>query len=103
MYRLNMAANDSSQQSTLHAAYQSPKESHAFSHSLPVLVQGFSTKDKTQYLSALRSAVVNMQKDVNVFLTAKMEEDKEQMTTGEAKVDDSKEEENYGEEVAEDD
>ena len=43
-----------------------------------------------------------MQKEVNGFLTARMEEDKTIAATNGAKFDEKKEEENYGEDVVED-
>ena len=45
---------------------------------------------------------MQLQDDVNGFLTTKMEEDKALATSAGVKVDDKKEEENYGEEVVED-
>ena len=35
-----------------------------------------TTQERTKYLSALRSSVIKLQNEVNVFLTQKMEEDK---------------------------
>ena len=63
------------------------------------------TQAKTAYLSELRSSVKTMQGDINVFLTAKMEEDKKNATTN-GQLDakrgkDEVEEENYGEEDVE--
>ena len=86
---------------TLQANYASPTESHQFELPLPRLSQEPSTQDKTAYLSNLRSTVVNLQEEVNVFLTKKMEEDKTLALNGSGKVDERKEEENYGEEVVE--
>ena len=97
----DMAMNETSQPPILRADYHAPGESNSFSQPLPTLGRGFSTKDKTQYLSGLRASVIAMQKDINVFLTAKMDEDKAKAATEGAKVDDTKEEENYGEEVGE--
>ena len=96
-----MATDQNSRQSGLYASYHAPKESHAFSHRLPFLPVDFSIKEKTQYLSTLRLTVVEMQKDINVFLTAKMEEDKARMTAKETNVDDANEEAKYGEEFVE--
>ena len=98
-----MTTNESVQQSDLSAHYHAPKQAHTFSRPLPSLAADFSTMEKTQYLSTLRLAVVELQKEVNVFLTAKMEEDTAQMATKGTKVDDVKEEANYGEEVVEED
>lgn len=54
------------------------------------------------YLSALRKSVVRLQEEVNEFLTAKMEEDKDLAAGAGVEVDDRAEEENYGEETVED-
>ena len=88
---------------TLEASYTTPGTSHTFSHPLPTRPSSASTKEKTSYLSALRSSVVKLQDEVNAFLTTKMEEDKALATNTVAKIDESKEEENYGEEVVEED
>jgi len=86
--------------STLKAEYSSPESTRSFSQILPsASVQ--STQEKTQYLSALRKSVVQLQGEVNEFLTAKMEEDKA-LAKGTGRVDDGAEEENYGEEGVED-
>ena len=56
---------------------------------------------RAAYLSDLRSAVVRMQGEMNVFLTARMEEDARVAGAGAGagkKVDEEREEENYGEE-----
>lgn len=98
-----MAVPNRQGKSQLTASYTSPTGTKDFEHSLPSLPQQFSTEQKTSYLSALRSAVVKLQEDVNTFLTAKMEEDKVTAPKVAGKVDDKKEEESYGEEVVEDD
>lgn len=66
------------------------------------------TTDRTAYLAALRKATAEMQEIINKELTSRMEEDKarEAASNGisklnSAKVDEAKEEVNYGEEVAE--
>lgn len=87
--------------STLKATYTSPTTSETFTHALPsASVQ--STQDKTVYLSALRKSVIQLQEDVNGFLTSKMEEDKVLAANAGVKVDEKAEEENYGEEKVED-
>ncbi|MCJ1244014.1 hypothetical protein MMC30_001211 [Trapelia coarctata] len=98
-----MASTDSQSTGPLTASYASPTGSEVFEHKLPSLPPQFSAEQKTSYLSALRSSVVKLQEEVNTFLTAKMEEDKTTAPQAAAKVDDKKEEENYGEEVVEDD
>lgn len=65
--------------------------------------------DRTAYLSSLRKATAVMQAQINKELTARMEEDKAKeaeelngVSKAKAKgVDESKEEDNYGEEVPE--
>lgn len=67
--------------------------------------------DKTTYLAALRNATATMQEQINKELTQRMEEDKAKEAEGingtlkvKARgVDESKEEDNYGEEVVEED
>ena len=82
---------------TLTATYTNPTTSQIFTHTLPSATVT-STREKTAYLAALRNSVVQLQEDVNVFLTAKMEEDKASAAKSGVKVDDKVEEENYGEE-----
>lgn len=82
----------------LKAEYSAPASSQTFSHTLPSC-KTISTKEKSAYLSALRASVTQLQNEVNVFLTEKMEEDKALAALVGAKGDDWKDEENYGEEV----
>ena len=86
---------------SLKAEYASPTESHIFEHSLPEISTNPHTEEKTAYLSSLRSSVVALQEDVNVFLTTKMDEDKALVAADGLKADERKEEENYGEEIVE--
>ena len=86
------------------ATYKSPDSNETFSSSLPALSADRNTLDvgeKTAYLSALRTSLGQMQSDVNAFLTAKMESEKN-ATEGKAKAEkktrEEKEEEMYGEE-----
>lgn len=87
--------------SSLQASFTSPTSSKTFSRPLPSASVA-STKEKTQYLSALRKSVVQLQEDVNGFLTTKMEEDKALAASAGMKADDKVEEENYGDESVED-
>lgn len=84
----------------LTAKYQSPTSADSFSQSLPSLPKDHDVKEKTEYLSALRTGITQMQADVNAFLTKKMEEEKaaggSQGKSSKAK--EEKEEEMYGEE-----
>lgn len=88
-----------------------PHTTHQFSHSIsaPFPDPGStSVQDKTAYLSKLRTSTKQLQEEMNVFLTQKMEEDKfKAATTGGpstagGKLTDEVEEENYGEEGVED-
>lgn len=87
---------------TLKAEYLRPGVSQSFSHPLPSISRTAPTKEKTTFLSALRTSVVKLQEEVNEYLTARMEEDRATAATHGAKLDENKEEENYGEEVVED-
>lgn len=87
--------------SVLSATYASPTTTQeTFSSPLPALAAEPSTADRVAYLAALQTSLRDLQKDVNTFLTQKMEEDK---AAGPGKSDDTKDEETYGEEVVEED
>lgn len=86
----------------LKAEYAAPNAAKVFTHSLPNS-DATSTEEKIAYLSALRKSVVQLQDEVNTFLTTKMGEDKTGVLVDGIKVDDRKEEENYGEETIEED
>jgi hypothetical protein len=89
-----------------HLSNLTDNAAHSFQHPLPSLPENASTDDRTAFLNALRENVAALQDEVNVFLTAKMEEDKSREggdTAAGKKVDEEKEEQNYGEEVMEDD
>jgi len=68
-----------------------------------------SVADKTTYLKALREATTSIQDHINKELTARMAEDKakelaqDPTAAKKSTADEEKEEENYGEEVAEED
>lgn len=89
----------------LSADYKSPSATESFVLELPKMpTEASNVKDKVEYLSALRSGIVKLQADVNVFLTQKMEEAKGADATGSAKKPvDEQDEEMYGEENPEDD
>lgn len=101
-----MAGVSGSADSRLTADYNSPSGQRNFSYALPATINSESTKEVTASLSDLRKSALQMQKDINVFLTQKMEEDKATSnsngTSTSTKVDEDKEEDNYGEEVEED-
>lgn len=75
------------------ATYASPT-SPAFT-----LTRSLESADHAPYLASLRAAVSSVQDEINRELTQRMEEDKAR----EGKLDEVKEEENYGEEVVEED
>jgi hypothetical protein len=94
----------------LTASYTSPSGEKQFTYTITAPSRSDdaskSTATKTAYLHELRSSTKKLQEDINVFLTAKMEEDKKvAATNGKSaqKTKDEEEEENYGEEVVEDD
>jgi hypothetical protein len=78
--------------SNLSADYASPNGAQNFSAQLPAVSS--STSDRVAYLGDLQANLKTLQSDINTFLTQKMADDK---------AADSKEEENYGEEVVEED
>ena len=93
-------------QPVLKASYAAPSTpAHDFARSLPALPADAPADQRTAYLGALRAAVQDVQRDVNTFLTQKMDEDKQheqqQAEAAGGAVDESKEEANYGEEVVE--
>lgn len=106
-----MADSKSSQtHETLSAVYNSPTNA-PFSHTTKLPTPASTApKDRVIYLSSLKTAVAELQEKINTDLTSRMEEDKarEASTSGASKakskgVDESKEEDNYGEEVVEED
>lgn len=94
----------------LRAVYTSPESTHSFEHTITAPLPASDTsspenvKTKVAYLSELRKLVPALQEDMNVFLTAQMEEEKKAAEAEGRKVSDkeAKEEETYGEEVVED-
>lgn len=93
------------------ASYSSPQPPHTsytFRHEIaaPFPSQQGPVATKKAYLSELRGLVTLVQAEVNVFLTERMEEDKQRAgggVTGTDAEQEAKEEENYGEENVEDD
>ena len=81
------------------AIYAAPKATHAFHHHVAPLPALDNVNAKTAYLAQLSQSARNLQNDINVFLTERMEEDKKSAAVSEKEV---KEEENYGEENVED-
>ncbi|GAM37524.1 hypothetical protein TCE0_024f07512 [Talaromyces pinophilus] len=97
------------------ASYSSPQPPHTsytFRHEIAAPFPSDDDKKqqsvatKKAYLSELRGLVILVQAEVNVFLTERMEEDKQRAGGGATSKDaeqEEKEEENYGEENVEDD
>lgn len=83
----------------LQALYTAPDTTKSFQFSIPSSTDTASTK--AAHLAALRSELPKLQDEINVYLTARMEEDKK--AQGQLSEKEAKEEENYGEEVVEDD
>lgn len=94
-----MASKDTS----LTADYSSPDSQHNFNYPLPTNTNLEATKDVTDFLVKLRESTIQMQKDVNAFLTQKMDEDKAKDSAQNGKVDEDKEEDMYGEEADDED
>ena len=98
-----MSTNASSSPS-LTANYTSPDNAtFNFEHDLP-RIESSTPKDRAIYLGALRGAALKLQETINMELTQRMEEDnaKSNGAIKNGKVDEAKEEENYGEEVVDD-
>ncbi|KKK14837.1 hypothetical protein ARAM_006811 [Aspergillus rambellii] len=94
-------------QVTLRAVYAAPQLDRTFEHTLTAPVPTpphENAKVKVAYLAELRNLVPTLQNDINVFLTAQMEEDKkaaEAQGRSLLSAQEAKEEANYGEEVVE--
>lgn len=97
-----MAAAESGPNATLEAHYKSPRITTTFAHPLNAPSTTLSTEEKRAYLSTLRKSVSKLQEEVNAFLTREMERDKAGPGQDGLKVDDKKEEDNYGEEILDD-
>jgi len=94
-------------QTELIATYSSPTNNHTFNYPLQTISSDASTKEKTSYITDLRTKTSQLQSDINAYLTERMEEDKAQeVAKGAAKKsarDEQREEDMYGEEVGEED
>ncbi|KAI9930199.1 hypothetical protein AWENTII_003318 [Aspergillus wentii] len=93
------------QPNTLHAVYSPPSgTTHTFQHHISSPPPS-DVKAKVAYLSELRELAPKLQDEINVFLTQRMEEDKQAAEAQGRKVSEkeAKEEANYGEEVVEED
>jgi hypothetical protein len=106
-------ASSTSSAPQLTASYRSSDATHSIVKDLPAMtavggkdIDSDSVEKKTAYLSALRTNVVQLQADINTFLTQKMQEDYKAAggnAQGKTAAADQKEEEMYGEENPEDD
>ncbi|EPS27289.1 hypothetical protein POX_e06261 [Penicillium oxalicum] len=85
----------------LKAVYTAPDTSKTFTHVISVDSSKDSFAAKQSHLTALQTLVPQLQEEINVFLTERMEEDKK--AQGAISEKEAREEENYGEEVVEDD
>lgn len=100
-----MSNNNNAQTRVLSAIYNSPTN-QTFNYKTvlnPPLSVSEAPKDRATYLQALRTACAEMQEQVNKELTQRMEEDNTRAGADKSKIDDKKEEENYGEEVVDED
>lgn len=87
---------------SLDTIYNAPQSTtHTFQHSITV----DPNNPKQSHLVALQTLVPQLQDQINVFLTERMDEDKKAAEAQGQSVSEkeAKEEENYGEEVVEDD
>ncbi|KAF7716335.1 Uncharacterized protein PECH_000117 [Penicillium ucsense] len=92
-----MANNDL----TLKAVYAAPDSSTTLSHTIAVDTSKDSFAAKQSHLTTLQALVPQLQEEINVFLTERMEEDKK--AQGAVSEKEARGEENYGEEVVEED
>ena len=81
--------------------YSSSNSAQSFSHRLPILDTSPSPDQRTSYFSALSVSAKAMQKEINDYLTRKMEEDKAATAAKSDASNEEKEEANYGEEMDE--
>lgn len=91
----------------LRAVYNASTSSHKFEHLVAAPVAN-DAPSKQIYFTDLRASAKQLQNEINVFLTSKMEEDKLQSNQeankqAAIKSKDEDEEENYGEERPEED
>jgi len=101
---LRAMASQAADNTALAADYAGPEDQHTFSYPLPANTNLDSTKNVTEFLVKLRESTIQMQKDVNAFLTQKMDEDKaKDSAQNGTKVDEDKEEDMYGEEADDED
>jgi hypothetical protein len=94
----------SSHSSTFKADYSSPQTTKAFAHDIPSVEANATPTDISSNIAQIRNEAKKLQEEINTFLTAQMEEDKAKTAGGKSTNDkESKEEENYGEEVVDED
>lgn len=85
----------------LTATYKAPGAFQTFAANLPSNPEAGNVKAKTAYLSSLRADIVQMQSDVNAFLTMKMDEGRavEAEKASASKTKEAQEEDMYGEDL----
>lgn len=84
----------------VNVSYTAPDTTKSFQHSIPATATVDSLAAKQAHLSALQALVPQLQDEINVYLTARMEEDNK--AKGQLSEKEAKEEDYYGEEVVED-
>lgn len=90
----------SNQSALLEATYVSPTGTEQWLYAQKDIAQNPPTQDRIDYISKLRADTTSLQAQVNKFLTDKMNEEKQATQVNDtSKLDDAKEEENYGEEA----
>lgn len=95
----------------MRAIYNSPNGTQTFAQPVSSAVGSVGTGSRIAHLHSLRSATKFLQDDINTYLTAKMEEDKQAVASNGPDANDRKtkvlrdeeEELNYGEEKVDDD
>ncbi|KAI5270045.1 hypothetical protein E4T47_06563 [Aureobasidium subglaciale] len=88
----------------LTAVYTSPTATNTFSAPLSSApTKTTSSQEKSQYLGDLRDKAIQMQEDINQYLTKKMDEDKAATEGAANSKDEDLEEQMYGEELVDKD
>lgn len=100
-----MVSNTQVRVPILRADYNAPGATKEFKFPQGKLLTQSTPGQTTAHIAALRSSVLQLQAEINTFLTQKMEEEKADASANgngtSKKIDEQKEEEHYGEEVEE--
>ena len=96
-----MASPLNTEPAELTASYVSPASTKTFTQILPSSSTR-GTEEKTAYLSILGRSMVQLQAEVNEYLTARMEDEKATASSNGREMHEQKEEQHYGEEIEED-